>query len=125
MKLTKSKLKQIIKAEIATLSEGDWDVSKRTAFPRVISQILSALRETQEIIEGGHLDEDVPISDITIESIKEVFNHPMLDKLKELAGIETPAEDIEASDFVRGETHGEATARMAKPVKLDSPWSEE
>jgi len=102
MKLTKSKLKQIIKEEIATLNEGDWDVSKRTAFPRVISQILSALREAREIIEGGHLDEDVPVSDITIESIKEVFNHPMLDKLKELAGIETPAEDLEASETLPG-----------------------
>tara|TARA_R110000824_G_scaffold153926_8_gene325754 strand:+ start:3746 stop:4162 length:417 start_codon:yes stop_codon:yes gene_type:complete len=87
MKITKLKLKQLLKEELDTLEETDWDVSKRTAMPRVISQILSALREAQNIIDGGHLDEEEPVSDTTIEKIKEVFDHPMLDKLKELAGI--------------------------------------
>ena len=98
MKLTRLRLRQIIKEELNENSE--WDVSKRTALPRVIAQISSALREAQDIIEGGHLDEEEPVSDTTIEKIKEIFDHPMLDKLKELAGItelDEPEDEYEVS----------------------------
>ena len=69
MKLTNSKLKQLIR-EIA--EESEWDVSKRTSFPRVVAQILSALREAQDILEGGHLDEEEPVSSSTIENIQKI-----------------------------------------------------
>tara|TARA_R110000824_G_scaffold31331_2_gene102089 strand:- start:762 stop:1334 length:573 start_codon:yes stop_codon:yes gene_type:complete len=88
VKISKTKFNQLLKEELAALNEGEWDVSKRTAFPRVVSQILSALREAQDIVDGGHLDEKEPTSADTIEKIKEIFDHPMLDKLKELAGID-------------------------------------
>tara|TARA_R110000824_G_scaffold67377_2_gene174447 strand:+ start:4573 stop:4899 length:327 start_codon:yes stop_codon:yes gene_type:complete len=69
------------------LNETGWDVSKRTAFPRVLSQILSALREAQGIIDGGHLDSEQPVSESDIERIKEIFNHPVVSELKKLGGV--------------------------------------
>jgi len=44
MKLTNSKLKQLIR-EIA--EESEWDVSKRTAFPRVVADLKRAKRGTR------------------------------------------------------------------------------
>ena len=88
MKISKTKFNQLLKEELAILNEGEWDVSKRTALPRVVSQILNALREAQDIIDGGHLDEEEPASADTIEKIKKIFDHPMIDKLKELAGLD-------------------------------------
>lgn len=96
MKLTKLKLKQLIEEELVILKEGGnaghWDVSKRTEFPRHVSQILSALRNIQNIVKEGHLDEEEPISPIGIEEIKKIFDHPGLATLKELAGIEDDKE---------------------------------
>jgi hypothetical protein len=96
MKLTKTKLKQLIKEELqAVLKENEWDVSKRTAFPRVISQILSALREVQGIVEGGHLEEAEPVNPRLAEEIKNIFTHPGLATLKKLGGV---VDDITMED---------------------------
>jgi len=99
MKLTNSKLKQLIK-EIA--EESEWDVSKRTSFPRVVAQILSALREAQDILEGGHLDEEAPVSSSTIENIQKILDHPALAAMEEMV---PPEEDeYEASVYDKEES---------------------
>jgi len=93
MKLTNSKLKQLIRE---TAEESEWDVSKRTSFPRVVAQILSALREAQDILEGGHLDEEEPVSSSTIENIQKILDHPALAAMEEMAPREEEEEEVPA-----------------------------
>jgi hypothetical protein len=96
MKLSKYDLKKLIQEEVSTLKETEWDVSKRTAFPRVLSQILSALRELQDIVDGGHLDPKQPASDSDIEMIKDIFEHPAIQTLKKLGDVHVPTTHEEA-----------------------------
>ena len=117
MKLTNSKLKQLIR-EIA--EESEWDVSKRTAFPRVVAQILSALREAQDILEGGHLDEEEPVSPSTIENIQKILDHPALAALEEMAPPEEDEDDYEAS-LRRRYDKEEAAARREGPSTPMTP----
>jgi len=95
MNLTKKDLKQLVKEAMGE-EKKEWDVSKRTALPRVLSQILSALREAQDIIDGGHLDEERPVSPTDIENIKNIFEHPALKTLKKLGNISDEAAHEEA-----------------------------
>jgi len=111
VKLTNSKLKQLIR-EVA--EEGEWDVSKRTAFPRVVAQILSALREAQDILEGGHLDEEEPVSSSTIENIQKILDHPALAAMEEMAPSEEDEEDYETS-LRKAYDREEAAARREGP----------
>ena len=117
MKLTNSKLKQLIR-EIA--EESEWDVSKRTAFPRVVAQILSALREAQDILEGSHLDEEEPVSPSTIENIQKILDHPALAALEEMAPPEEDEDDYEAS-LRRRYDKEEAAARREGPSTPMTP----
>ena len=118
MKLTRLRLRQIIKEELNENSE--WDVSKRTALPRVVSQILSALIEAQDIIEGGHLDEEEPASPSTIENIQKILDHPALKALEEMVPPEEDEDDYEAS-LRRRYDKEEAAARREGPSTPMTP----
>jgi len=120
MKLTNSKLKQLIR-EIA--EESEWDVSKRTSFPRVVAQILSALREAQDILEGGHLDEEEPVSPSTIENIQKILDHPALAALEEMAPHEEDEDDYEASLRRRYDKEEAAARREGPSTPLSSEES--
>ena len=121
MKLTRLRLRQIIKEELNENSE--WDVSKRTALPRVVSQILSALREAQDIIEGGHLDEGEPASSSTIENIQKILDHPALEALEEMAPPEEEEDDYEASLRRRYDKEESAARREGPSTPLSSEES--
>ena len=117
LKLTNLKLKQLIR-EIA--EESEWDVSKRTSFPRVVAQILSALREAQDILEGGHLDEEEPVSPSTIENIRKILDHPALAAMEEMVPPEEDEDNYEAS-LRRVYDEEEAAARREGPSTPMTP----
>jgi len=96
MDITRDILKQLVLEAMYAEGEKDWDVSKRTAFPRLLVQIQTALREIQDIVDGGHLDPSRPVSDSDMERIKNIFEHPAMASLKKLGNVHVPITHEEA-----------------------------
>ena len=103
MKLTKSKLKQLIKE---TLTEGEWEVREHTEFSRIISEIKSKLRRAQELLARGHVRTE-SLSDTVLEDIEAILEHEATHSLQEVlreAGYEsTTGWHLDDADYEAGE----------------------
>jgi len=136
MKLTKSKLKQLIK-EVAEeefseaeeslspfLEKPKWEVRDHTEFRRRISDINTSLRRMQELYSGGHVKlEQLSEEPQTLEKIENIFKHPMLETLKELIPPEAedePEDEYEASRS-RAYDREESAARREGPSTPMTP----
>jgi len=108
-KFTKSQLRNLVEELVSEqlneaaeslspfLEKPGWEVRDHTEFRRRISDINTSLRRMQELYRGGHVRlEQFSEQPETLEKIKNIFAHPMLETLKELVPLE-PEDEYEAS----------------------------